>query len=57
MPSNKVTKDTRAGENGKMTICPHCKTSHRIYNFAWASAMCPSCEKWVDKYDWLLKED
>ena len=54
---NKVTKSTRAGKNGRVTTCPHCDYSLKTYHFEWASAMCPNCEKWVDKYDWLLKED
>ena len=53
--SNKnVNKYTRAGNNGKVIICPECNTSKRVFHFSWSALGCPDCHYIVDKYDWKL---
>jgi hypothetical protein len=53
---NKVNKHTRAGQNGKLVICPFCDEKQRLYHFSFIACTCQSCKKLVDKYDWLLTE-
>ena len=50
--SNKVTKYTRAGKNGKQIVCPECRSIRTVYHFNWSGLTCPECKESVDKYDW-----
>ena len=50
----KVTKYTRAGNNGKEIICPFCDNKHRVYHFSWSALGCLKCNAMVDKYEWKL---
>ena len=50
--SNKVTKYTRAGKNGKQIVCPECRSIRTVYHFNFSGLVCPECKESVDKYDW-----
>ena len=50
--SNKVTKYTRAGKNGKQIVCPECRSIRTVYHFNWSGLTCPECKESVDKYEW-----
>ena len=50
--SNKVTKYTRAGKNGKQIVCPECRSIRTVYHFNFSGLTCPECKESVDKYDW-----
>ena len=50
--SNKVTRYTRAGKNGKSILCPVCKSVRTVYHFNFSGLTCPECKESVDKYDW-----
>jgi len=52
----KVTKNTRAGREGKQIQCPHCGDIHTVYHFSWSSLRCDNCGDMVKKYDWLIPE-
>jgi ribosomal protein S27E len=51
---NKVNKNTRAGQGGKLISCPHCKDTRLVYHFSWSAILCRQCNKEVDKCDWLI---
>ena len=53
---NYVDRYTRAGNNGKVIICPECNNEHRVFHFSWSALGCPDCHYIVDKYDWKLAE-
>ena len=50
--SNKVTRYTRAGKNGKQIVCPECRSIRTVYHFNFSGLTCPECKESVDKYDW-----
>ena len=50
--SNKVTKYTRAGKNGKQIVCPECRSIRTVYHFNFSGLTCPECKESVDKYEW-----
>ena len=50
----KVTRYTRAGNNGKVIICPECNNKARVFHFSWSALGCQHCHYIVDKYDWKL---
>jgi len=54
IPRYKVTRDTRAGHNGKIITCPNCDVGTRVYHFSWSSLKCAHCKEFVDKYKWLV---
>ncbi len=54
MMTTKVTRYTRAGNNGKVIICPECNNKHRVFHFSWSALGCQHCHYIVDKYDWKL---
>ena len=49
-----VNRYTRAGNNGKVIICPLCNTEATVYHFAWSALSCQSCEQSINKTDYLL---
>ena len=50
-----VNRYTRAGNNGKVIICPLCNTEATVYHFAWSALSCQSCEQSINKTDYLLE--
>ena len=52
--TTKVTRYTRAGNNGKVIICPECNNEARVFHFSWSALGCQHCKYIVDKYDWKL---
>lgn len=52
----KITKYTRAGENGKWIVCPLCNEKQKLYHFSWVAITCQSCRKLVNKYEWFLEK-
>ena len=54
MMTNRVNRYTRAGNNGKVIICPECNNKHRVFHFSWSALGCPDCRYIVDKYDWKI---
>ena len=50
-PNNRYT---RAGNNGKVIICPECNNKSTVFHFSWSALGCPNCKYIVDKYDWRL---
>ena len=53
--SNKVTKYTRGGKNGKQLVCPECDNIIRVYHFSFSGLTCPKCKQSVAKYDWKVR--
>jgi len=51
----KVTKHTRAGQDGKMIYCPDCNTGRIAYHFSWCDSECDKCKRMVAKEDYLLE--
>jgi uncharacterized protein (DUF983 family) len=51
--TNHITKTTRAPRTGRLIVCPHCSSTHRLFHFAWCALVCPDCGEAVDKYDWI----
>jgi len=54
MMTNRVNRYTRAGNNGKVIICPECNNEARVFHFSWSALGCQHCKYIVDKYDWKL---
>ena len=52
--TTKVTRYTRASNNGKVIICPECNNEARVFHFSWSALGCQHCKYIVDKYDWKL---
>ncbi len=50
-----VNRYTRAGNNGKVIICPLCNTEATVYHFAWSALGCQSCNQMINKTDYLLE--
>ncbi len=51
-----VNKHTRAGNNGKTIVCPQCCNVSKVYHFSWSALTCQSCDKSINKEDWLLND-
>lgn len=45
----KVTKNTRAGKNGRIIGCPKCGHPTRVYHMQWEAITCQNCLEMVDK--------
>jgi len=54
MMTTKITRYTRAGNNGKVIICPECNNKARVFHFSWSALGCQHCKYIVDKYDWKI---
>ena len=54
MMTTKITRYTRAGNNGKVIICPECNNEARVFHFSWSALGCQHCKYIVDKYDWKI---
>ena len=52
--TTKVNRYTRAGNNGKVIICPECNNEARVFHFSWSALGCQHCKYIVDKYDWKI---
>jgi ribosomal protein S27E len=52
----KVTRYTRAGQNGKFIVCPKCKHEARVYHFSWSAIGCQKCKKMIDKKEWSISQ-
>ncbi len=52
-----VNKHTRAGEDGKIVICPKCDGILKLYNFAFCAIACLHCNEEIEKYDLLIPID
>ena len=50
----KVQKRSRAGNNGKLIVCPKCNESARVFHFSWSALTCQSCQQSINKYEWDL---
>ena len=50
-------KYSRTGFDGKLIKCPGCESTNRVYNLAWQSRTCRSCNQMIDKYDWMIECD
>ena len=50
-----VTRYTRAGHNGREIMCPECKEWGTVYHFNWYALTCISCEKDINKEEWLVE--
>ena len=50
----KVTKQTRAGKDGKFIVCPQCDQGAYVFHFSWSALSCQHCDTMIDKYDWKL---
>ena len=53
----RVSRYTRAGYSGKEIECPSCNSVSRVYHFAWSAIWCKKCDKGINKYDWIIKEN
>ena len=49
----RVTRDTRAGKNGRVITCPECNKASTVSHFAWAALLCRHCRAVVDKGNWI----
>lgn len=50
----RVSRHTRAGQNGKWISCSHCGHQVGVGHFAWNALNCKGCGRMVDKTDWLI---
>ena len=50
-----VNRYTRAGNNGKVIICPECNNEARVFHFSWSALTCQSCRANVNKEDWIIE--
>ena len=51
----KVNRYTRAGNNGKVIVCPECNHHTRVYHFSWSAVGCLGCKEMTDKENWNLE--
>ena len=51
---NKVNKYTRAGNNGKVIICPECDNKATVFHFSWSALVCQHCKQTINKSNWSL---
>ena len=54
--TTKINRYTRAGNNGKVIMCPECNNKVRVFHFSWSALGCPDCKYIVDKYDWTIAQ-
>ena len=54
--TTKINRYTRAGNNGKVIMCPECHNKVRVFHFGWSALGCPDCKYIVDKYDWTIAQ-
>ena len=52
-----VHKYSRCGFDGRLLKCPVCESTVLVYNLAWQSRTCRSCNQMIDKYDWMIECD
>ena len=52
---NKVNKYTRAGNNGKVIICPECDNKATVFHFSWSALVCQCCRESINKTDFLVE--
>ena len=50
-----VNGHTRAKIRGTLIFCPHCKSTSRVYHFAWCATICQSCRREVQKKEFLIE--
>ena len=50
----KVQKRSRAGNNGKLIVCPKCNESARVFHFSWSALTWQCCRESINKYEWDL---
>lgn len=50
----RISRHTKAGNNGKWISCPHCGHQEGVGHFSWSSLACRGCRRMVDKTDWLI---
>jgi ribosomal protein S27E len=53
----KVTKHTRAGQDGKVISCPNCQQKTRVHHFSWFAVQCQKCKKMIEKTKWNISEN
>ena len=46
---NYVDRYTRAGNNGKVIICPECNNEARVFHFSWSALGCLGCKEMIYK--------
>ncbi len=52
-----ITKTSKVGRAGKCIKCKSCqKILRRIYHLSWSKLVCLTCNKEIEKYDWLIEE-
>ena len=52
-----IIKTSKAGRAGKLIKCKSCsKILRRVYHLSWSKLHCLTCNKDIDKYDWLIQE-
>ena len=49
-----VNRYTRAGQNGKFIICPHCNQGAFVFHFSWSALSCQHCNAMVEKNQWKV---
>ena len=49
-----VDRYTRAGNTGKLIICPECNSHARVFHFSWSKLNCIHCDATVNKTSWRL---
>ena len=52
---SKVNRYTRAGQNGKFIICPHCNQGAFVFHFSWSALSCQHCDTMINKNDWKVE--
>ncbi|HAT64278.1 MAG TPA: hypothetical protein DCS66_06705 [Flavobacteriaceae bacterium] len=53
-PMQKVNRNTRAGNHGKIIQCPKCNHQSVSYHFSFAASGCTGCGEIINKNDYLL---
>ena len=52
-----INRHTKAGSAGKYIKCPDCdRIERRVYHLNWTALDCRSCQKKIDKFDWLIEQ-
>lgn len=54
IPDEYVTKQTRAGKEGKLLECPECLDYTRVFHFSWTAIVCSDCGEAIYKTDWII---
>ncbi len=42
--------------SGAVIKCPECNALGKIYHLSWTYLRCQTCEKAIDKFDWLIEK-